>query len=182
MPTAHPGNGLTKFGRELIGELNRLGIMVDLSHVSDNTMKDAISLSKAPVIWSHSGARAVRDHPRNVPDDILQLVGDGPEKNNGIILSVFYPPFIGPVEIANVSGVADHIEHIAGIVGKGHVGIASDFDGMYSSVAGLEDASKYPNLVSQTHKTYQFFLMKLLDRRAPVQRLVRQRNVCRNGR
>ena len=63
-------------------------------------------------------------------------------------LSVFYPPFIGPTpETANVSRVADHIEHIALIVGKNHVGIASDFDGMYAGVQGLEDASKYPNLV-----------------------------------
>lgn len=61
---------------------------------------------------------------------------------------MFYPDFIGPVDTANVSHVADHIEHIAGIVGKNHVGIASDFDGMYTTVIGLEDTSKYPNLVS----------------------------------
>jgi len=70
-------------------------------------------------------------------------------------LSVFYPPFIGPPETANVSHVADHIEHIANIVGKNHVGIASDFDGMYSSVKGLEDASKYPNLVCIKFDRYQ---------------------------
>jgi membrane dipeptidase len=70
-------------------------------------------------------------------------------------LSVFYPPFIGPTpETANVSGVADHIEYIATIVGRDHVGIASDFDGMYSSVIGLEDASKYPNLVSLIPPSY----------------------------
>ncbi|EXJ86189.1 hypothetical protein A1O1_06559 [Capronia coronata CBS 617.96] len=145
----HPGNGLTDLGRELIGELNRLGIMVDLSHTSDATAKQAIALSKAPVVWTHSGSRALWDHPRNVPDDILRLIGDGPDKNNGVVQSVFYPPFIGPPDAANVSRVADHIEHIAGIVGKKHVGIASDFDGMYASVEGLEDASKYPNLVAE---------------------------------
>jgi len=147
MEAAHDGNALTDLGRELVSELNRLGVMVDLAHTSDATMKEAIAVSKAPVVWTHAGARAVFDHPRNVPDDILKLIGDGPEKNGGIILSVFYPQFIGPIDTANVSRVADHIEHIASIVGKNHVGIASDFDGMYSSVIGLEDASKYPNLI-----------------------------------
>jgi len=67
-------------------------------------------------------------------------------------LSVFYPVFIGPnPETANVSGVADHIEHIASIVGRRHVGIASDYDGMYAGVQGLEDASKYPNLVRSSN-------------------------------
>ncbi|KAL6245316.1 hypothetical protein RBB50_008091 [Rhinocladiella similis] len=146
---AHNDNGLTELGRHLIHELNRVGIMVDLSHVSDETAREAILLSKAPVVWTHSGARAVWDHPRNVPDDILRLIGDGPGKNKGVIQSVFYPPFIGPTDGANVSRVADHIEHIAKIVGKQHVGIASDFDGMYSSVEGLEDASKYPVLVAE---------------------------------
>ncbi|CZR66450.1 related to Putative dipeptidase ARB_02715 [Phialocephala subalpina] len=142
------GPGLTEFGKELVGELNRLGVMVDLSHTSDQTTRDAIALSKAPVVWTHAGARAVQDHPRNVPDDILKLIGDGERKNSGIILSVFYPVFIGPTpETANVSRVADHIEHIASIVGRNHVGIASDFDGMYAGVHGLEDASKYPNLI-----------------------------------
>lgn len=79
------GPGLTDFGKELVPELNRLGVMVDLSHTSDQTMRDAIALSKAPVVWTHAGARAVQDHPRNVPDDILRLIGDGPGKNAGIV-------------------------------------------------------------------------------------------------
>ncbi|SPN99279.1 related to Putative dipeptidase ARB_02715 [Cephalotrichum gorgonifer] len=144
---SHEGNRLTALGEELVLELNRLGIMVDLSHTSDATAKQAIAISKAPVIWSHSGSRTMWDHPRNIPDDILRLVGDGPGQNPGVIQSVFYPPFIGPVDSANVSRVADHIEYIANIVGKKHVGIGSDFNGMYSSVEGLEDASKYPNLI-----------------------------------
>lgn len=147
MKMAHPGNGITDLGRELIKELNRLGMMIDLSHTSDETAVQAIALSKAPVIWTHSGSRSVWQHPRNVPDLILNKIGDGPGKNPGVVQSVFYPPFIGPSETANTSRVADHIEHIARIVGRKHVGIGSDFDGMYSSVIGLEDASSYPNLV-----------------------------------
>jgi membrane dipeptidase len=152
MKAVHDENGLSSLGKELIRELNRVGIMVDLSHTSDRTMKQAISLSKAPVVLTHAGSRAVWDHPRNVPDDILRLIGDGAGKNPGVIQSVFYPPFIGPIGGANVSRVADHIEHIANIVGRKHVGISSDFDGMYSSVEGLEDATKYPNLVRSLNR------------------------------
>ncbi|KXJ87925.1 membrane dipeptidase [Microdochium bolleyi] len=148
--SAHAGNGLSPLGEALVGELNRLGVMVDLSHTSDATARQALALSRAPVVWTHSGSRAVWDHPRNVPDDILELVGAGPGRNPGVVQSVFYPPFIGPTpDSANVSRVADHIEHIAGIVGRRHVGIASDFDGMYAAVQGLDDASTYPVLVAE---------------------------------
>lgn len=85
MEPSNHGPGLTSFGKELVVELNRLGVMVDLSHTSDQTMRDAIELSKAPVVWTHAGARAVQDHPRNVPDDILRLIGDGEGKNPGIM-------------------------------------------------------------------------------------------------
>ncbi|KAH8901113.1 membrane dipeptidase [Thozetella sp. PMI_491] len=150
MIPAHEGNGLTELGEELIREMNRLGIVIDLSHVSDPTAKRAIALSKAPVVWTHSGSRTLWDHPRNVPDDILQMIGDGPGKNPGVVFSVFYPPFIGPTpETANLTRVADHIEYVASIVGRKHVGIGSDFDGMYAAVQGLEDATKYPNLVAE---------------------------------
>ncbi|KIW52315.1 hypothetical protein PV05_07961 [Exophiala xenobiotica] len=145
----HADNGLTDLGRELIKELNRLGIMVDLSHTTAETMKQVLAITKAPVVWTHAGARQLCDHPRNVPDEVLRMIGDGPEKNHGVIQSVFYPHFISTGPSANMSGVADHIEYIASIAGKKHVGIASDFDGMYTSVEGQEDASKYPHLVAE---------------------------------
>lgn len=151
LAAAHDGNALTELGVALIGELNRVGIMVDLAHTSDETMRQVIALSDAPVVWTHAGARALWDHPRNVPDDILRLIGDGPGQKDGVIQSVFFPPFIGPATGSNVSHVADHIEHIAGIIGRNRVGIASDFDGMYITVEGLEDATKYPNMVSCFH-------------------------------
>jgi membrane dipeptidase len=96
MVPAHAGNGLTDVGEELIRELNRLGIMVDLSHTSDETAKQVIGLSKAPVIWSHSGSRTKWDHPRNVPDDMLKLIGNGTGQNPGVVQSVFYPPIHRP--------------------------------------------------------------------------------------
>ncbi|HET9032723.1 MAG TPA: dipeptidase [Dokdonella sp.] len=89
--TANPQhNGLTGFGRAVIGEMNRLGMIVDLSHVSAKTMKDAIAASRSPVMFSHSGARGLIDHPRGVPDEVLKLVA----QNHGIVMVNFFPSYI----------------------------------------------------------------------------------------
>ena len=85
-------NGLSPFGEEVVREMNRLGMLVDLSHVSPDTMADAIGISQAPVIFSHSSARALNDVPRNVPDNILQML----PKNGGVIMVTFVPGFLSP--------------------------------------------------------------------------------------
>ncbi|KAJ3173962.1 dipeptidase 1 (renal) [Irineochytrium annulatum] len=143
-------NGITPFGKTVITEMNRLGMLVDLSHVSKQVMEQVIAHSRAPVIFSHSSAFSVCPHPRNVPDDILRLL----PHRDGVVQINFSNGFVtcGPggadngVE-ATVAIVADHFVHINKTIGPKHLGIGSDFDGIPATPTGLEDVSKYPNLV-----------------------------------
>ncbi|KAI0381315.1 membrane dipeptidase-domain-containing protein [Hypomontagnella monticulosa] len=140
-----PDGGLSKLGYEAIKEMNRLGMMVDLSHVSHQTMRDVLSVARAPVIFSHSGAYSVTPHLRNVPDDVLRTV----KRNGGIVMAVFVNRFLKmrDPDQATIHDVVDHIMHIAEVCGWDCVGVGSDFSGTPYVPIGLEDVSKFPDLV-----------------------------------
>ncbi|KZO93036.1 hypothetical protein CALVIDRAFT_540284 [Calocera viscosa TUFC12733] len=141
--------GLSPFGVELIQEMNRLGMMVDISHVSDATAIQAFNVSRAPLLFSHSSSRAVHNVRRNVPDSILELIGEGPGKKDAVVMVNFAPDFVADKGKADVKAVADHVVHIAHIAGPRHVGIGSDYDGIPGVPTGLEDVSQYPALFDE---------------------------------
>ena len=158
-------DGVSKAGHDLILEMNRLGMMVDLSHVSVDTMRDVLggapekgwNGSMAPPIFSHSSVKALCPHPRNVPDDILQLV----KRRNSVVMINFAPDFISCKDVDSRTGlpefvnrtntierVAEHVMYVGELIGYDHVGLGSDFDGIPNTPRGLEDVSKFPDLIN----------------------------------
>lgn len=118
------GGGLTVFGREVIKEMNRLGMLIDLSHISEKGFWDVMTLSQQPVILSHSNAYKVCPHRRNLKDEQIKAV----KQNGGVIGINLYPYFLNGTNEASIDDVVKHIEHIIGIAGEDHLGIGADYD------------------------------------------------------
>ncbi|RBR25399.1 uncharacterized protein FIESC28_01836 [Fusarium coffeatum] len=136
--------GLSDLGRAAVKEMNRLGMIVDISHVSEDCASQVLSLSRAPIMFSHSNAKGVFDCVRNVPDDILDKV----PSNGGIVMVTFVPEHCTTRRSdATMDMVIDHLFYIANRIGWDHVGLGSDFDGIASVIPGLEDVKCYPKLL-----------------------------------
>lgn len=161
-PAVKHHNGLTDFGRQVVAAMNRLGMIVDISHVSDKTFWDALETSRAPIFASHSSCRSICNVPRNMTDAMIVAMA----KKGGVIQINFYSAFLSQKSAdadrlarratpgedqaapppAALEDVVAHINHVVKIAGIDAVGIGSDFDGIRSVPAGLEDVSKFPNL------------------------------------
>lgn len=155
-PTVKKWGGLSPLGREIVAQMNRLGILVDVSHVSDDTFYDVLKYSTKPVVATHSCCRALCDHPRNMTDDMIRALAAA----GGVIQINFYPLFLDnefkhlqeelvASKRPSYKLIADHIDHVVSLVGVEHVGIGSDFDGIEVTPDGMEDISMMPKLFDE---------------------------------
>lgn len=141
--------GLTAFGRQVVREMNELGMVVDVAHLAPRGFWDVIELAQAPVIASHANARAIHDHRRNLDDDQLKALF----KTNGLVGMTFVPMFICNGE-ASIAQLMRHVDHILTLGGENHLGFGSDFDGIETTMIDMEHGGHYGRLIDTLTKAY----------------------------
>lgn len=141
-PRSGDASGLTLAGRAMVLAANDMGLMLDVSHMSDEATRETIEASRAPVIASHSNSRALLDVPRNLPDDLLLLLAS----RGGLVAAMLHSPFVARSRPVTRADVAAHMAGLVDRVGAEHVGIGSDFDGKIDVPAGLRSARDLPAL------------------------------------
>lgn len=136
--------GLTEFGKKVVEEMNKLGMIIDVSHLSDGGFYDVINLSKQPVIASHSNARAITNHPRNLTDDMIKKIAEC----GGVIGINYYSRFLGESNISTIKDIVKHIKHIKKTGGVDVLALGSDFDGIGGELE-IDDFSKNKKLINE---------------------------------
>ena len=136
--------GLSDFGRSVIREMNRVGMIVDLSHAAESTFWQVLDLSEKPVVCSHSSCRALCDHPRNLTDEQLRAIAE----KNGVVQVTMYSGFLCEKGEATLADFIAHLEHAIKVAGVDHVGIGTDFDGD-GTVVGCSNASQLINVTRE---------------------------------
>jgi membrane dipeptidase len=161
-PAEKRHGGLSDFGKDVVREMNRLGMMVDISHVSDETFWDCIETSQAPLIASHSSCRALTNVSRNMTDEMLKAIA----KKGGVVMINFFAGFMNteyakpgrpapnkPAKTATLAMLMQHFEHAIKVAGIDHVGIGSDFDGVEGMLpSGMGEISKLPTITYELLK------------------------------
>ena len=143
----HRHHGVSAFGREVISEMNRLGIMVDLSHAGEESFYDALSLSSTPIVCSHSSCRALCDHPRNLTDDQMRTLA----QQGGVMQVTLYHGFLVKDGEATLDDAMRHLEHAIEVMGIDHVGLGTDFDGD-GGIRGLASSAELLNYTRELLK------------------------------
>ena len=136
--------GVSEFGEKVIREMNRVGMMVDLSHAGEHTFYDTLDISNLPVVCSHSSSRALCDHPRNLYDEQLKALA----KKDGVIQVCLYSGFLRADRQATICDAIEHLNHIVNLIGVEHVGLGTDFDGD-GGIIGCNDSSELINFTRQ---------------------------------
>jgi microsomal dipeptidase-like Zn-dependent dipeptidase/gamma-glutamyl-gamma-aminobutyrate hydrolase PuuD len=143
----HAHNGVSAFGREVISEMNRLGIMVDLSHAGEKSFYDALELSRTPIVCSHSSCRALCDHPRNLTDDQMRALA----QKGGVMQVTLYHGFLAKDGEATLEDAMRHLDHAINVMGIDHVGLGTDFDGD-GGICGLASSAELLNYTRELLK------------------------------